>query len=85
MLTTKVPYVYIEHNKIEGTNKDGKPYVLRKLKIADPRTFENHTLDYAENADLRGFGKGEQIILTGELHSGYRDSRFVVTALEPSK
>lgn len=77
-------YVFIEANTLEGVSeKSGKPYSMRKVRFADPVTFENHQLDFAENTSFMGFKKGDRVYITTDLQTQYnRDSRAVVTGLK---
>lgn len=76
-------YVFIETNIHSGvSSKNGQPYTLRKIKFADPATFENHTLEFVENANFAGFNKGDRVTLVTDLRTSYnRDSSLVVTGL----
>lgn len=76
-------YVFIETNVHNGISaKNNQPYTLRKIKIADPSTFENHTLEFAENANFAGFNKGDRVTLVTDLRTSYnRDSSIIVTGM----
>lgn len=80
-------YVFIESNTLEGVSeKTQRPYSLRKVRFADPVTFENHQLDFAENTSFVGFQKGDRVHLILELQTRFNgDSRSVVTGLRLAK
>lgn len=77
---------FIEANELKGVSeKTGNAYHIRKLKFADPGTFENHQLDYKEGLNLSPFSKGEEVTLDVDLQAGYagKDSRVIITNVWP--
>lgn len=77
---------FIEANELKGVSeKTGNPYHIRKLKFADPATFENHQLDYKEGLTLTPFSKGQEVTLELDLQAGYagKDSRVVIINVWP--
>jgi hypothetical protein len=81
-------FVYIEAMNLNGiSEKTGKPYELRKLRFADPLTYENHQLDFAEGLTFGHIQKGERFTYEWDLRTGYgnQDSRPIVTAVNPIK
>lgn len=74
--------VFIE--EMSGISKRDKPYHL--LKVADPETFENHTISYdsiaipkSVFAELR---KGQKIVLDGDLSTPYGNTQFFATSIK---
>lgn len=77
---------FIEANEFQGISEKTKnPYHIRKVKFADPATFENHQLDYKEGLNLSYLSKGEEVTLEVDLQAGYagKDSRVVITNIVP--
>lgn len=76
-------YVFIEAKTHSGISaKNNQPYTLRKIRFADPLTFENHQLSFSEHADFNNFKKGDLVHLQTELETYFnRDSNTVVTGL----
>ena len=74
-------FVFIEAKFLQGVSqKTGNPYEIRKISFADPLTFENHQLDYTDQASFSHLRKGQRITLETELQTQFnRDSKLVVT------
>lgn len=71
-------YVFIE--EMSGISKADRPYHL--LKLADPKTYENHVISYdPQYLKKPEFNRGQKVHVTGELRTPFQNTMFVATAI----
>lgn len=75
-------YVFLEENS--GVSQKGNQYNL--IKLADPKTYENHVVSYDPNflqtVSLQGIARGTKVEIEGDLRTPYQNTQFVVTRLK---
>lgn len=71
--------VFIE--AMSGISKTDRPYHL--LKLADPKTFENHVISYdPDHMEKPSFPRGELVTVQGELRTPFNNTNFVATSIK---
>lgn len=74
--------VFIE--EISGiSQKSNRPYHL--IKLADPQTFENHTVSYDPNhlsKEKLRFNRGQKVVINGILSTPFGQTQFLATGVK---
>ena len=82
MFNSDEKFVFIE--KISGiSNKTNNPYLM--FQIANPRTFENMTIQGAPVLNQIEFGKGELVKLAVEIGERFGNTSVTLCGIEPWK
>lgn len=81
MLKSITPLVFIDLNEGIGKNSK-KPY--RMVKLANPLTYENFTLNCDPNKQFVNFNSGEKVLVTCDIKDFYGNTNLLVTDIAPT-